>query len=163
MKQAEALGHAGAMVLGPKVYGKAIEGAGDDRQCRREGASQKRRRSRWRCARSGPGIPARPGFAERLPTVLDHLNAVEQARGTPAEGLAGKIEDATTAKQANRAQYDQLKGPQAAMGTEVDLNPVADAIENSIPLQDTPAGPGQDTADHGPGGDVSTHRLRTRG
>lgn len=80
----------------------------------------------------------RTNFYQNLSTSMPAIKAVEGAYGKPIESLddlvgtpqkPGAIQ---MAKRANRAEFDQLLGPHQAMGTQINLSPVADAIESSI-------------------------------
>lgn len=68
-------------------------------------------------------------------TALRDLKKVEMDRGTPAQDVAGLIEDISTAQKANREQYAQLKDPKDAIGAQVDTTPVAKAMIESIPTR----------------------------
>ncbi len=56
-----------------------------------------------------------------------------QELGKPIESLDDLLSATKQAKQRVRAIYDQIAGPQRAMGSTVDLTPVATAMESSIP------------------------------
>lgn len=80
----------------------------------------------------------RTNFYQNLSTSLPAIKAVETALGKPIESLDDLIGTAQKpgaiqlAKRANRAEFNQLLGPQQAAGAQIDLSPVADAIERSV-------------------------------
>jgi hypothetical protein len=74
-------------------------------------------------------------FADSLDRSLPEIKAVEGALGKPIEGIDDLMEATALAKKQVRAQYDKLAGPKRAMGSTVDLTPVADAVESSIPYK----------------------------
>lgn len=72
-------------------------------------------------------------FGGSLTKAVPELKASEAALGKPIEGLDDLMKATKDAKQRIRAQYDQIAGPKRAMGSTVDLSPVAEAMEKSIP------------------------------
>lgn len=72
-------------------------------------------------------------FDASVQKALPELKAVEQEIGKPIESLDDLLSATKQAKQRVRAIYDQIAGPQRAMGSTVDLTPVATAMESSIP------------------------------
>lgn len=83
------------------------------------------------------------GFERLLDQALPEIKAVEVETGKPIETLDDFLGAVKQAKQRVRATYDQIAGPRRAMGSTVDLSPVADAMEASLPkktvLQDPSA------------------------
>jgi len=73
---------------------------------------------------------SRLNFAETLKTAMPDIKAAETK---PIASVQDALEATKAAKQANRAAYDAFRGPQSAMGTVVDMSPVADSMEASIP------------------------------
>lgn len=73
------------------------------------------------------------GFDAALDRALPELKATEAALGKPIENVDDLLKATKAAKQRIRAQYDSLGDPQRQMGSTVDLTPVGDAIEQSIP------------------------------
>lgn len=70
-------------------------------------------------------------FAQSLDTALPELKVTEEALGRPIGGVDDLLEATTLAK---RRVYSQLNGLRAnAQGFEVDLSPVADAMQRNIP------------------------------
>jgi len=69
-------------------------------------------------------------FANTLKTAMPDIKAAET---TPITGVADTLDAVKAAKAANRAAYDQFRGPAKQRGTVVDMTPVADAVEKSIP------------------------------
>lgn len=83
----------------------------------------------------------RTGFMNNLQRSLPDIKAIEPQLGKPIQSvddLLGNQSDPNNpgaiqlAKRANREQYAQLMGPQQAMGAQIDLSPVADAMEATI-------------------------------
>jgi hypothetical protein len=72
-------------------------------------------------------------FDATLDRALPELKATEEALGRPIANLDDLLEATTLAKRRVRAQYNEMAGPQHEMGSTVDLKPVADAMEQSIP------------------------------
>lgn len=75
----------------------------------------------------------RVNFPAALDRALPEIKAAEQQIGKPVESIDGLIEATQQAKRNVQGQLNQLRGPQHAMGAEVDLSPVADAMTKSIP------------------------------
>lgn len=71
-----------------------------------------------------------PRMADRA---LRQVKAIEVERGTPAKDFGELEQDANTAKQRVWSQYEQLVGPQQAMGATIDGNAIADKMIESIP------------------------------
>lgn len=131
---AEGVGDAITLLAGDKIAGGTLKAAGKTAEAvgkfiprDTEAASAT---LMARAARPGAN---NPGFMEKIPRAMADLKAVEQRTGKPIEDLAGALDAIKTAKKANRQQFDQLKDPQAAAGAVIDGNPIADAIEKSIP------------------------------
>jgi hypothetical protein len=75
----------------------------------------------------------RTGFNLSLSRAVPEIKASEEALGKPIESLADLQQGIDIAKKRVRAQYDAIAGTKRAMGATVDLTPVAEAIEKSIP------------------------------
>lgn len=73
------------------------------------------------------------GFDAALDRALPEIKAVEREAGRSIGGIDDFLAATKAAKQRIQAQLDQMRGPQAAMGSTVDLSPVADAMVRSIP------------------------------
>lgn len=72
------------------------------------------------------------GFPETLERSMPEMKLSEQQTGKPINNIDDALGALQHAKQRVWSQYEQMAGPQRAMGATVDLNPVADAIEGSI-------------------------------
>jgi len=72
-------------------------------------------------------------FEPDLDLAMPELKVTEAALGRPIASVDDLLEATKVAKQRVRAQYDQMAGPRRAMGTQVDLSSVAEAMERSIP------------------------------
>lgn len=75
----------------------------------------------------------RVNFGRELGVAMPELKAVAEETGRPIQSLADLMDATKAAKQRIWQQYEQLLGPQRAMRASIDLSPVADAIERSIP------------------------------
>ncbi len=73
------------------------------------------------------------GFAKNAEIALPELKAAEADLGRPIASTADLMDAVKVAKRKVWAQYESIRDPQAAKG--VDASPVADAIEESIPLK----------------------------
>lgn len=82
------------------------------------------------------------GFERLLDKALPEIKAVEAESGKPITGLDDFLGAVKQAKQRVRATYDELAGPKRAMGSTVDLSPVADAMEASVPKKTALQEPG---------------------
>jgi len=69
-------------------------------------------------------------FDKHLRVAMPDIRA---AAPKPIQGVADALEAVKAAKQANRAAYDKYRGPANQRGTVVDMSPVADAMDASIP------------------------------
>lgn len=78
-------------------------------------------------------VSSATGFPETLDRSMPELKASEQQLGKPIETIDDLLAATKIAKQRVWSQWEQMAGPQRAMGSTVDLTPVADAIEASIP------------------------------
>lgn len=72
-------------------------------------------------------------FDNSVQRALPDMKAAEAVMGKPVQSVDDNIQAVRLAKVANRAQYSQFQGPTRAMGSTVDLTPVADAMDASIP------------------------------
>lgn len=75
----------------------------------------------------------RVNFGTGLDRALPEIKASEQAIGRPIASLDDLLPAVKNAKQRVWSQYEQLAGPQRAIGVRLDLSGVADAIDASIP------------------------------
>lgn len=164
VQQAEALGHSLAFLAGPKAIGstgtaltKATTGAARTLGGAARGASAgyeaggvggaivKGMEGAWQNARDlSPNTlmikalkPANTkiGFDKTLDAALPQINRIAKETGTPITDTASFLAATKQAKHAVRAEYDALMGPRRAIGSTVDLTPVAEAMEQSIPLK----------------------------
>ena len=134
-QQAEAAGHIFAAVAGPKV----LEAARVPKFVGKFVPSDEPGGLMVRAFRPQSSRLAAP---DAMKSALADLKQVETNRGTPAIPKNSTMEpldewkaifaDIKTAKANNRAQLDQMRGPQKAIGAQVNTNSVADAMENSI-------------------------------
>jgi len=75
----------------------------------------------------------RVNFGAGLDRAFPEIKASEQAIGRPIASLDDLLPAVKNAKQRVWSQYEQLAGPQRAIGARLDLSGVADAIDASIP------------------------------
>ncbi len=68
-----------------------------------------------------------------LERALPELKITEAELGKPIAGIDDLLAATKAAKKRVRAQYDEMAGPARERGSTVDLTPVADAMEQSIP------------------------------
>lgn len=91
----------------------------------------------------------RTNFYQNLSTSMPAIKAAESLLGKPIESLDDLIGTPQKpgaiqlAKRANRAEYNQLLGPQQAMNAQINLSPVADAMEGSISPKTALENPGE--------------------
>ena len=71
----------------------------------------------------------RTNFQTNLQRSMPHVVAAAEANSIPLDGLDGMMQAVPLAKQAVRAQFEATTGGRPV---QVDLNPVADAMEDSI-------------------------------
>lgn len=69
-------------------------------------------------------------FTNTLKSAMPDMKAAETA---PISNVQNALDTVKAAKAQNRAAYDAFRGPAYAIGTLVDLSPVADSIEGSVP------------------------------
>lgn len=69
-------------------------------------------------------------WGQAMETAVPDIKAAETA---PIVDTQTALETIKRAKAQNRAAYDQFRGPAANMGTRVDLTPMADLMDASIP------------------------------
>lgn len=69
-------------------------------------------------------------FTNTLKSAMPDMKAAETV---PISNVQDALDTVKAAKAQNRAAYDAFRGPAYAIGTLVDMSPVADAIEGSIP------------------------------
>lgn len=74
-------------------------------------------------------------FTGSLAKALPEIKVTEAELGKPIENITDLLAATKAAKQRVRAQYDEIAGPKRAIGTEVDLSAVADAVEKRIPAK----------------------------
>lgn len=72
-------------------------------------------------------------FPGSLNKALPELKASEAALGKPIENIDELLTATKDAKARIWSQYEELAGPKRAMGATIDLAPVADAMERSVP------------------------------
>lgn len=72
-------------------------------------------------------------FKDNLGRSMPELKASEAALGRPITNISETLETVAHAKARVRADYDAIAGPKRAIGTLVDLTPVADAMVESVP------------------------------
>lgn len=75
----------------------------------------------------------RVNFESSLDLALPEIKAAEDAAGRAITNADEFLEGISAAKRNLQAQLQQMRGPRHAMGTEVDLSGVADAMARSIP------------------------------
>lgn len=81
-------------------------------------------------------------FPRALERAIPELKAAEQASGQPIANIQALLDATKVAKADIQAQLNQMRGTQRAIGAEVDLSSVADAMMRSIPRKvqlETPA------------------------
>ncbi len=72
-------------------------------------------------------------FDRSLTRAVPDIKDAEAFMGKPISGLEDAIQAVKLAKNANRARWNQFMGPAAERGQLVDMTPVADAMNASIP------------------------------
>ena len=72
-------------------------------------------------------------FEQSIDRALPELKAVEATLGKPIESVDELLTATKQAKRTIQAELDQLRGPQQAIGKQIDLSPVADGLEANIP------------------------------
>lgn len=72
------------------------------------------------------------GFDQALQRAMPEMKASESAMGQPIQNVDQALQAIDVGKKRVRAQYDQAAGPMRAMGSTVDLSPVADAMEATV-------------------------------
>jgi hypothetical protein len=72
-------------------------------------------------------------FDQSVQRALPDMKDAEAFLGKPIEGVDDAMRAVKLAKASNRDQLDQFRGPASAIGQQVDLTPVANAMEASIP------------------------------
>lgn len=77
----------------------------------------------------------RTRFGDSLDMALPELKVTEQTLGRPIATIDDLKDAIPLAKRRVRAQYDEMAGPLRAMGSTVDLSPVAEAVAQSIPTK----------------------------
>lgn len=75
----------------------------------------------------------RVNFDLALHRAIPEIKAAEEAIGRPVETIDDLLAATKAAKAAIQGQLNQMRGVQRAIGAEVDLTPVADAMVKSIP------------------------------
>lgn len=72
-------------------------------------------------------------FGSALDRAIPEVKSAEQLIGQPITGLDTFVKATQAAKKAIQHQLNQMRGTQRAIGAEVDLSPVANAMARSIP------------------------------
>lgn len=78
---------------------------------------------------------SRPDFLKTIANVLPDIKASEAEMGKAIGTLDDFMEATTAAKKRIRADYDAIAGPMREKGSLVDLTPVGEAMEQSIPYK----------------------------
>ena len=72
-------------------------------------------------------------FASALDRAIPEIKSAEQLIGHPVTGLDALVKATQAAKKTIQQQLNQMRGAQRAIGAEVDLSQVANAMARSIP------------------------------
>ncbi len=82
-------------------------------------------------------------FKDLLDRSLPEVKASEAVLGKPISSIGDLIEAIKVAKKRVWSQWEQVAGPYREMGAQINLNPVADAMERSIPKRTQIQEPGK--------------------